>query len=130
MKRKRYIIGGIVVCLALGYLIYVLLGSTMPYYSTVSDLKASGASVYGQRVRINGDVVPGSIESNTDEPVLTFTISDGQKNLEVVYEGDLGDVPDAFGGQTQVVLEGKLNSAEIFHASTILTQCPSKYEPE
>ena len=128
MKHKRYIIGGLIVCLALGYLVYVLLGSSMMYYSTVSELKESRESVYGQMVRVNGEVVPGSIESNTENPVLTFTISDGEESLEVVYEGLTGDVPDAFGDQTQVVLEGKIDSTEIFHASSILTKCPSKYE--
>jgi len=128
LKRKRYILGGLIACLALGYLVYVLLGSSMTYYKTVSELKQSGNSVYGQGVRVNGDVVPGSIQSNTENPFLTFIVTDGLESLEVVYEGDVGDVPNAFGDQTQVVLEGKLDSTEIFHASSIITKCPNKYE--
>lgn len=125
MKHKRYIIGGLVACLALGYLVYLLLGSAVTYYNTISELKESGTSVYGQGVRVKGDIVPDSIESNTEK--LTFLITDGEESLNVVYKGT---IPSNFGNQTQVVLEGKLDSAEIFHASSILTECPSKYEAE
>jgi len=126
MKHKRIIIGGLVVCLALGYLIYVLLGSTMTYYSTVSELKGKGDSVYDQGVRVYGEVVPGTVMFD-DKNLLTFDITDGQESLHVVYEET---PPDNFDNQTQVVLEGKLDSADIFHASSIKTKCPSKYEAE
>jgi cytochrome c-type biogenesis protein CcmE len=128
MKGKRYIIGGLIACLALGYLVYVLLGSTMAYYSTVSELIGQGESAYDKGVRVKGEVVPGSIESSTENPVLIFIITDGEESLDVVYEGKAADIPDVFGDQTDVVLEGKLDSSETFHASSILTKCPSKYE--
>jgi len=127
MKHKKYIIGGLIACLALGYLIYLLLGSTIPYYSTVSELIESGESVYGKEVNVKGDVVSGSIESNTEDHVLTFSITDGKESIDVIYEGVR---PNNFGEQIQVGLEGKLDSSGLFHASNILTKCPSKYEEE
>ena len=130
MKHKRYIIGGLIACLALGYLVYVLLGSTMTYYSTVSELIEQGESAYGKGVRVKGEVVPGSMESNTENPVLTFIITDNEGTIDVIYEGKAADIPDVLGDQTEVVLEGKLDSSETFHASSILTKCPSKYEKE
>jgi cytochrome c-type biogenesis protein CcmE len=130
MKRKRYIIGGLITCLALGYLVYVLMDSFITYYPTVSDLIESGESIYDESVRVKGEVEQDSIQSNNENPVLTFTITDGSESLEVAYEGAKGDIPSNFGDQAQVVLEGKLDSAEIFHAMSILTECPSKYESE
>ena len=127
VRGKRIIIGGLVVCLAIGYLGYALLGSSLTYYSTVSELKGGGDSVYGRGVRVNGDVVPGSIEFDARNLILTFVITDERESLPVVYEGI---VPDTFNNQTQVVLEGKLDSTGLFHASFILTKCPSKYEAE
>jgi len=127
VRRKRIIIGGLVVCLAIGYLGYTLLESSLPYYSTVSELKERGDSVYGQGVRVNGEVVPGSIEFDARNLILTFVITDERETLPVVYEGI---VPDTFNNQTDVVLEGKLDSTGLFHARSIVTKCPSKYEAE
>lgn len=131
VKRKKLVAAGLVICLALGFLGYVgytLLESSLDYYQTVSELKEKGESVYDQGVRVNGDVVPGSIKADTDHLTLTFTIIDDfQETLNVSYEGT---TPDNFGDETQVVLEGKLHSTGIFHASKIITKCPSKYEAE
>ena len=130
MKRRKIVIFGIVICIALGFLGYVgytLLESKLDYYMTVSELTAKGESVYDQGVRVNGDVVPGSIDSDIENFTLTFRITDGQKILDVSYQGTR---PDNFGDETQVVLEGKLRSTGIFDASKILTKCPSKYETE
>ena len=58
---------------------------------------------------------------------LTFIITDGLESLDVVYKGTM---PNNFGDQTQVVIEGKLDSSGEFQASSIMTKCPSKYEAE
>jgi len=128
VRRKKFIIGGLTAFLALGYLVYVLLGSSVTYYSTVSELIESGESAYNKGVRVNGDVDSSPIILNASNSTLSFTITDGHNSIPVVYEGI--DVPSGFGNQTQVVLEGKLSSTGIFHAVIILTKCPSKYEAE
>lgn len=132
MKRRRFVITGLVICIALGflgYVVYTLLESKLDYYLTVSELKEKGESVYDQGVRVNGYVSPGSIESDPENRILTFTItdSDGNESLYVTYEGSR---PDNFGDETQVVLEGKLDSTGLFHASSILTKCSDYYESE
>lgn len=117
-------------CLALGYLGYLgytLLESSLDYYLTVSELKGKGESVYDQKVRVNGEIVSGSINSEPENLTLTFTITDGTENMDVIYKGSM---PDNFGKQSQVVLEGKLDSTQIFYASLIVTKCPSTYEAE
>lgn len=130
MKRRKFFVAGIIICLALGFLGYVgytLMGSSLDYYSTVSELVEKGESVYNQVVQVNGNVVPGSIQSDTENQILNFTITDGKKNLPVNYQGD---VTDSFWDQPEVVLKGKLYSTGIFHATSISTKCPSKYEAE
>lgn len=130
MKRRKFFIAGVVICLALGFLGYVgytLMDSSLDYYSTVSGLVEKGESVYGQVVQVNGYVVPGSVQSDTENGILVFKITDHSENLDVSYEGTS---PDNFGDDIQVVLKGKLYSTEIFHATSISTKCPSKYEAE
>lgn len=130
MRSRKVIIGGLVICIALGYLGYLgytLLGSSLDYYATVSDLKEKGESIYDQKVRVNGEVIPDSIVFDTENLTLTFTITDGHESLEIIYEGLR---PDGLENQTDVVLEGMLSTADVFHASSILTKCPSKYEAD
>ena len=101
--------------------------SSAYYDLTVSELTKQESSIYGENVRVRGQVAPGSIEQEAVGRELKFTITDGEESLPVVYQGV---VPDAFKVGNEVVAEGYLNSAGIFQANTILTKCPSKYVPE
>ena len=56
-----------------------------------------------------------------------FAIEDKSSNLNVVYEGI---IPDMFKDGQEVVVEGTLAQNGVFHANTLLTSCPSKYEAE
>ena len=127
MGKKKFLIGGIIICLAIGYLGYAGFQSAAIYYYTVSELEAMGSSIYGENVRVNGAVVPGTLEQDTGNFTSRFTLIEGEHSLPVVYHGV---VPDAFREGADVVVEGQLSSANIFVASTILTKCPSKYSPQ
>ena len=127
-KRKKFVIGGIIVGLALGYLGYNVFMGAATYYYEVGELMEQGSSVYGENVRVNGEVVPGSLEQESAGRILRFTIVDleGDENLPVVYQGV---VPDTFRVGNEVVIEGQLNSDGIFQADTLMPKCPSKYAP-
>jgi len=127
LKRKRFIIGGLIVILAIAYLAYAAFTNSAAYYYTVSELTEQGSSIYGQNVRVNGQVIPGSIEQESGGLILRFSIIDGEKSLPVVYRGV---VPDSFKPDSEAVIEGHLNANGIFQANTIMTKCPSKYVPE
>ena len=83
--------------------------------------------MYGENVRVNGHVAPGSVEQEAGSLNLKFSIIEGRKSLPVVYEGV---IPDTFKVGNEVVVEGYLDSAGIFRANTILAKCPSKYVPK
>ncbi len=126
-KRKKFLIGGIIIFLALGYLGYTGFVGGTSYYYTVSELLEQGSSVYGENLRVNGQVAPGSLEQGSGALVLRFTVSDGEESLPVVYEGV---VPDTFRVGNDIVLEGYLSSDGIFEAHTMISKCPSRYVPE
>ncbi len=126
IRKKRFIIGGIIVFLAIGYLGYMGFTSSATYYYTVSEVMEQGDSIYDENVRVNGQVAPGSVEQESGSFILRFTITEGGQSLPVVYQGV---VPDAFKVGNEVVAEGQLNSDGIFQANTILAKCPSKYVP-
>ncbi len=128
LKKKRFLIGGSIVFLAIGYLGFVAFTSAATYYYTVSELIEQGNSIYGENVRVNGQVTPGSVEQESAGRLLRFTIIDvaGEESLPVVYQGV---VPDTFKVGNEVVVEGRLNSSGIFQAHTLMPKCPSKYVP-
>ena len=126
LRKKRFLIGGIIVVLAIGYLAYVGFMNSATYYYTVGELNELGSSIYGDSVRVSGKVAPGSIEQERAGLILRFTIVEGEESLPVVYQGV---VPDTFKVGIEVVVEGKINSEGIFQAHTLMTKCPSKYVP-
>ena len=127
LKKKRFLIGGIIVFLAIGYLGFMGFESSATYYYEVSELLAQGSSIYGENVRVNGQVAPGSIKQESGGLIMSFSIIEGETSLPVVYQGV---VPDTFRVGNEVVVEGYLDSDSTFQANTILAKCPSKYVPE
>ena len=127
LKKKRFLFGGIIVFIAIGYLGFMGFQSSATYYYTVSELMEQGSSISGQDVRVNGQVSPGSVEQEPGSLTLRFTMTEGERSLPVVYHGV---VPDAFKAGSEVVVEGYLNSDGVLQSDTILTKCPSKYVPK
>ncbi len=132
----KFALAGGVVLLAFVYLIVTGLNLGTSYYMTVGELRASGPTT--APVRVSGDVVPGSIVRGTggtggDGAVgavgngaqVRFEIADSTGSLPVVYSGV---VPDIFGPNIQVVVEGRVDAAGTFQATTLLTKCPSKFQ--
>ena len=127
-KKKRFIIGGIIILLALGYLGYTSFAGAATYYYKVNEVLAKGSSVVGANVKVEGRVVPDSVQRESAGRLIMFTISDigSGQSIPVVYSGV---APDTFKADSDVVVEGRLGSDGIFQAQTIMTKCPSKYEP-
>ena len=128
LRKKKFLISGIIIFLAIGYLGYMGFQSSATYYYEVNELLQQGSSVYGENVRVNGQVAPGSVEQENQGRILRFTMTDieGKESLPVFYQGV---VTDTFKVGNEVVVEGQLNSDGIFQAYTLMPKCPSKYVP-
>jgi cytochrome c-type biogenesis protein CcmE len=127
-KKKKFVIGGIIIVLALVFLGYMGFMSGASYYYEVSELLDLDSSVYGQALRVNGEVAPG-IEQEAGGLVLRFTLNDvigSDASLPVVYRGA---VPDTFKVGNGVIVEGTYTADGIFEATAILARCASKYLP-
>ena len=127
LARRRlpwsFLLGGVVILAAVGYLIYANTQSTAIYDMTVSELSQC-PNCMGQSVRVEGTVQQGSITRNDSTQQLALVISDGKQSLSIVYNGV---VPDIFNAGIQVLVEGRYNGRSAFQASTLLTKCPSKF---
>lgn len=126
MKRKyRFLAGGAVVAAVVLLLLLTSMRSSTVYYLTVQELRSEVPSIYGQRVRVAGQIDRDSVDWELGGTTLEFNIVEGEQVLPVTYEGI---VPDAFAQSEAVVVEGEYSADGIFQADTLTVQCPSKYE--
>ena len=128
LKKRKFLIGGFIVAIAIAYLTFMGFSSSATYYYEVDELLAQGSSVYGETVRVNGQVAPGSLEQDGTGRTLRFTIIDteGTGSVPVFYQVTVPD-PSKVGGE--VVAEGQLNPDGVFQAYTLMPKCPSQYAP-
>lgn len=126
-RRRRlpvsFLLAGLVVLAAVGYLIFANTQANVAYDMTVSELRGC-TDCMAQAVRVEGTVQQGSVQRNDATQQLAFMISDGHQSISVVYTGV---VPDIFNSGIQVVVEGHYNGQGAFQAQTLLTKCPSKF---
>jgi cytochrome c-type biogenesis protein CcmE len=135
MKRKqlKFVVGSLVIILTLAYLAFSGYQESKAYYQTVSELYASNEKAYERRLKVAGDVVPGSIQR--EGKVINFVISQEDlqtkkvQTLTVHYVGNDAP-PDTFVDRAQAVVEGKLGHDGVFVANKMQAKCASKYEKE
>lgn len=101
------------------------LRGSLVYYLTVSEFLEQADRDLGENIRINGNVVEGSIERPASGLGATFLMTDGIHQLPVSYGKE---TPDTFVDGSEVVVEGVLGADGVFVAHTLLAKCPSKYE--
>ncbi len=127
-KKVKFALGSLLIVGAIGYLIATGINSTSTYFFTVSELMEQKVSYQGTGLKVKGNVVAGSIERDPNDYLsVQFAIEEKTSNLNVVYQGV---TPDMFQDGGEVVVEGTLDKQGVFHANTLLTSCPSKYEAE
>ncbi len=122
--KLKFIVAIVVIALAVSYLVYGGVKDTMVYYLTVKELKSRVPSIYGEKIRVSGKVVPGSIKHGADG-ALEFSIADGGGDIAVAYSGI---VPDIFKDNVEAVVEGEYTPKNVFEADVLLAKCPTKYE--
>ena len=125
---KTYVKFGVLMALIVGSLIWLAAGGisdTKTYYKTIAELSQMGNAAHSQRLRVGGDVQPGSIVKNGSR--VTFTLHQDARVLNVVYTGS-DPLPDTFKDNAQALADGRLGPDGTFEASKIQAKCASKYE--
>ena len=127
LKKKKYLIGGLILIAALIFLGYLGFMGGLTYYYEVGELLDEANSITGQTVRVSGNVADDVVKDGLEMRFTILDMSDSETSLPVVYSGA---VPDTFKVGNQVVVEGKYTTIGIFEAETIIVKCGSKYIPE
>src|SRR5664279_4729924 len=106
----------VLILLSLGYLAYTGVQDSKSYYVTIKELNGMGDSAYSKRLRVAGNVAPGSIKRQGTH--LEFNLEEEGKLIPVVYAGSEAP-PDTFKDNAQALAEGKYGRDGVFHASNI-----------
>jgi cytochrome c-type biogenesis protein CcmE len=125
-QRRLTLIGlaGIVLAVAAGLVLYAL-SDRIVFFNSPSDIRAN-APAPGQRIRLGGLVVEGSVVKGADGSVR-FSVTDGTASVPVSYRGIL---PDLFREGQGVVTEGVLEPDGGFSADTVLAKHDENYMPK
>src|SRR5438309_9502326 len=125
---NTYLKFGILMVLIVGSLVWLAVGGvkeTKTYYKTIPELAKMGQTARGQRLRVGGDVQPGSILKGPAN--VAFVLHQGTQTLKVVYSGT-DPLPDTFRDNAQALADGRLGPDGVFEANKIQAKCASKYE--
>ncbi|MBK8251944.1 MAG: cytochrome c maturation protein CcmE [Polyangiaceae bacterium] len=106
------------------------------YALPVKDLAAQQDKYVGRKIRLEGELTPGTLKKRDQPCEYRFTVQGGppdgaQHQIPVRYGQCV--VPDTFrdmpGGGVQVTVEGALTKEGHFEATLVMAKCSSKYDP-
>jgi cytochrome c-type biogenesis protein CcmE len=132
-KYVRFGVVIVVIVLALGYLAYTGVQESKSYYVTIKELHSMGDGAFTKRLRVAGNVEPGSIHQAGTHASFVIVEDDPQtkehQTLRVSYTGT-EPPPDTFKDNSQALVLGEYGKDGVFHAREIQAKCASKYAPQ
>jgi cytochrome c-type biogenesis protein CcmE len=129
---------GIAVAIILGTVGWLAMSgyeANKSYYVTIAELGGMGDKAYKSQLRVEGFVIPGSIEQNGTH--VSFVLNEFESHspkaatgrvLKVTYKGS-EPPPDTFKDDAQALAEGSYGRDGVFHATVLQAKSASKYAP-
>ncbi|MCJ7722828.1 MAG: cytochrome c maturation protein CcmE [Anaerolineales bacterium] len=150
MQRIKFILCGLIILVAVIYLIASSTQASVEYFMTVDELKARATNLLGKNLRVSGAVIGDTIQYDPQTLSLSFDIAHvSGDNKEIEDQGGLAEVlhqavsdksrarikviyvgpkPDLLRDEAQAVMTGHLGDDGIFYANELLLKCPTRYE--
>lgn len=150
MQRIKFILCGLIILVAVIYLIASSTQASVEYFMTVDELKARATNLSGKNLRVSGAVIGDTIQYDPQTLSLSFDIAHvSGNNKEIEDQGGLAEVlhqavsdksrarikviyvgpkPDLLGDEAQAVMTGHLGDDGIFYADELFLKCPTRYE--
>ena len=125
-RRKRFLIGGLVIVGALSYIMYGGMQEAMVYFKMPSELKSEESGSRDKFLRMGGMVVKGSLQADVKNLTYRFDLSDGMASIPVLFKGI---PPDLFTEGKGAVVEGRIGADGVFRATTIMAKHAEEYSP-
>ena len=116
-----------IIVISLAYLAYTGVEQSKSYYVTIKELRTMDDSRHAKRLRVAGDVQPGSIKRLGTQ--VEFVLVEEGQTLPVIYKGTEAP-PDTFKDDSQALVEGRFDRDGVFRANHLQAKCASKYDPK
>ena len=116
-----------IIVVSLAFLAYTGVQDSKSYYVTIKELNGMGNDAYSKRLRVAGNVVPGSIKRSGTR--VDFMLKENDLTLPVSYTGTEAP-PDTFKDDSQALADGSFGRDGVFHAKQLQAKCASKYAPK
>jgi cytochrome c-type biogenesis protein CcmE len=123
--KTKFGVGAGVIVVTLVTLGWVGARESKTYYHLISEIPTLKSSEIRQRMRVSGNVAPGTIKYLPGR--VEFVLIEQNKTLNVAYTGG-APLPDTFKDDAQALVEGKLGPDGKFTAEQVQAKCASKYE--
>lgn len=125
----KFLLGATIIVASVGYLMFEGVKQTGTYFYTPTELAqkvSTDPTFHNVGVKMGAKVVPGSIRRDAATQTIDFQVTDGKQVYPVTYHGL---APDTFtdAQDIEVVVEGRLGTDGVFHATTLLAKCGSRY---
>ncbi|MCI0348909.1 MAG: cytochrome c maturation protein CcmE [Acidobacteriales bacterium] len=124
----RFAVAISVMVVGLVYLAFTGVQESKSYYVTIQELRTQAKQsedIYKKRLRVAGNVVPGSIKRRGTR--VEFVLKEVDQTLPVIYQGTEAP-PDTFKDDSQALAEGTLGRDGVFQAKHLQAKCASKYD--
>ncbi|MFZ5880609.1 MAG: cytochrome c maturation protein CcmE [Chloroflexota bacterium] len=150
MKVNKFLIGGLVILVAVIFLIVASSQANSEYFMTIDELNAQAANAEGRKLRVSGAIIGSSIQYDAATLTLTFDVAHVPgDNAEIEALGGLAEVlhqavidptrsrisvlyngpkPDLLRDEAQAIMTGHMGEDGIFYAEELLLKCPTRYE--
>lgn len=131
-RNRLYVVMAVLVGLGLATaLVMYALRSNIDLFYTPSEIlygkgEAKQKPETGQRLRVGGMVMPGSVKRDPKTLAVSFKLYDANGVVSVSFEGIL---PDLFREGQGVVAQGVLEDGNLVNAKEVLAKHDEKYTP-
>jgi cytochrome c-type biogenesis protein CcmE len=121
--KNKYMFGGGIIVVFLSVMIFLFTQTNIQYESSFTKIIEAGKTV-----KATGSwVKERNYEMDKQNKIFSFYMKDESGSvMKVMYHGAM---PNNFESSTSVVVTGKYQNG-VFHATDILTKCPSKYQEQ
>jgi cytochrome c-type biogenesis protein CcmE len=150
VRINKFVIGGILILVAVVFLIWTSTAASAEYFLTVDEVNAKGSGVVDKNLRVSGAVIGDSIQYDPQSLTLSFEVAHvPADNLAIESEGGLAEVlhqavldpsrarikvvyvgpkPDLLRNEAQAIMTGHMSPDGVFYAEELLLKCPTRYE--
>ncbi|MGE5682377.1 MAG: cytochrome c maturation protein CcmE [Bacillota bacterium] len=119
--KNKYIFGGGIIVVFLGLMIYLFTQTNVQYEANFATIQAKSKTFKATGTWVREK----NYEVDQVNKTFSFYMKDaGGREMKVVFAGNM---PNNFEAAQSVVVTGKYKDG-YFHATDVLTKCPSKYE--